>query len=242
MGGDQSKLETTSGLSFLDKLTVDKVIEVYNIFKTEYKIPSINYASFIHILSLFQFSKSKTPSDASLRRGFALLDSDRDGVVDSLEFFTSLILLCNGSLSIRMDALILLADFCGDKALSFDEVVLLVHSVCEGLNKFVSLQPVEFDVCALIGRQLFHDLRAPRHVRIPINDICRWWRRDGDIRLLLRRLIRTSSDEFGLPDEVITRNYPRLLSTVVGTIRQKKLSRLQLNLDKEAESVSNELL
>lgn len=170
------------------------------------------------------------------------MDSDRDGVVDSLEFFSSLLLLCNGAVSSRMDTLISIADFAGDQAVSFDEIALISNAVCEGLSKFVSLQPVDFDVCAMVARQLFHDLRAARHVRIPIQDVCKWWRRDGDIRLLLRRLTHIPSDEFGLPDEVLTRNYPRLLSTAIAAIKQKKIARLQMHQDKQEDLGDNPAL
>lgn len=111
---------------------------------------------------------------------FGILDTDHNNKVDALEVLSATILLSSGTVDEKAEMVFQIFDFSGSGRLNFDEVNILVHSVCRGLHKICGTQAVcDTDIMDIV-RLMFDSHNLPYEKQISKEQVRRWLRADVD--------------------------------------------------------------
>lgn len=98
---------------------------------------------------------------------FCLFDTDNNQKVDALEILAAMVLLANGTVEEKIEVIFPIFDFAGNDRLNFDELNILLHSVCRGLAKMSSMPLVGDQDVTETCRQVFdsHNLKYCQDVK-----------------------------------------------------------------------------
>jgi len=114
-------------------------------------------------------------------RMFRIFDTDSNQKVDSFELLSVAALLGTGGLEEKIEAVLPVFDFSGTERLNFDEVNILLASVCRGLAKMCNLPAEGDDVLIQACRQCFDCHNLPYTKSVTKEQFKRWLRHDVDV-------------------------------------------------------------
>eukprot|EP00927_Polykrikos_kofoidii_P057337 TRINITY_DN51455_c0_g1_i1.p1 TRINITY_DN51455_c0_g1~~TRINITY_DN51455_c0_g1_i1.p1 ORF type:complete len:382 (-),score=74.30 TRINITY_DN51455_c0_g1_i1:136-1281(-) len=114
-----------------------------------------------------------------VQQQFDAFDTDRNGIIDTHEVLMVYVLLCNGDVGDKVDAVFSIFDFPGTSkqpgTINFDEAVLLFHACVGGLQKVCELLfAIPEDELVLHCKSMFDMHRLSRHDRIARKQFKEW--------------------------------------------------------------------
>lgn len=151
------------------------VAEILRVWKEEAAPLALTSELFSVILNL---SGKEADVAEDLFRAF---DTDQNKKVDAFEVLSAAIILADGSVEEKLEALLPIFDFSGAGSLNFDEVDLLLTSSCRGLAKVCSVSEETDEVLIQACRQGFDSHNLPYDRNITKEQLKRWMRHDVEV-------------------------------------------------------------
>mmetsp|Transcript_57748 Transcript_57748/g.162889 ORF Transcript_57748/g.162889 Transcript_57748/m.162889 type:complete len:335 (-) Transcript_57748:95-1099(-) len=111
---------------------------------------------------------------------FGLFDTEAAGKVDALEVLCAAVMLAEGAVDEKFEALYPICDFSGAGQLAFDELNILAQSVCRGLTKVCGTRPVGDGEIVEACNQIFDAYNIPYDKNISKEQMRRWVRSDEE--------------------------------------------------------------
>mmetsp|Transcript_18263 Transcript_18263/g.40402 ORF Transcript_18263/g.40402 Transcript_18263/m.40402 type:complete len:341 (+) Transcript_18263:36-1058(+) len=118
---------------------------------------------------------------------FRAMDTDRNHKVDVFEMLGTMVALAQGTVEAKLEVLFPIVDFSRRQRLNFDEVQILVGSICRGLHKVTgspTLTPVEIQE---VSRRLFDSHNVRYDSEITSRHLQRFLREDMEARAFVDR-------------------------------------------------------
>merc|ERR1719498_701102 len=109
---------------------------------------------------------------------FKEFDTDQNQKVDAFELLSAYAILAGGSIDDKSDIIFPIFDFAGNDRLNFDEINILIHSVCRGVRKVCNTGTVDDNVIIEVCRRLFDSHNLPYEKQITKEQVRRWLRSD----------------------------------------------------------------
>jgi len=119
---------------------------------------------------------------------FHLFDTDGNQKADALEVLCAVILLAKGTVEEKLEALFPIFDFSSNGSYSFDELNILVHSVCRGLSKACLTPRAKDEDLVVACRQMFDAHNLPYEKPISRDQVKRWVRNDVEATHFVKAL------------------------------------------------------
>lgn len=126
---------------------------------------------------------------------FRLFDTDNNQKADALEVLCSAILLAKGTVEEKLDAIFPVFDFSSSGSYSFDELNILLQSVCRGLSKACQAPQAHDEDLVAACSQMFDAHNLPYDKPITRDQVKRWVRSDVEAA----RFVRSLQDVVPLP-------------------------------------------
>lgn len=204
MGLVVGRVQPVQGFEPVMTIDVKKVRELFERFEDACPTPTLWERAFYELFDCFQ-------SPEACSKAFAVLDSDKDGLVDARETFGALAILCRGHLSERLRLLFDIFDLNKESDMGFDETFLMLRRTTGGLRKITGLVAPPEHVIQLMVQQIWKFAKKHRDVRIQPVDWQAWWERDATCRNALQEFVVRPEDQRGLatPDKWISIDYAR---------------------------------
>jgi len=124
---------------------------------------------------------ANTAGSAGITDAMTLLemfDTDGNGKVDVLEVLGAAVVLAQGTIEAKMEALFRIFDFAGTQSFNFDEVDIFLHCVSRGLAKVCNVSVVSDNELMESCKQMFDAHNLPYEQLIKTDQIRRWLRSD----------------------------------------------------------------
>lgn len=109
---------------------------------------------------------------------FREFDTDSNQKVDAFEVLSAYAILAGGTIDEKSEILFPIFDFAGNDRLNFDEINILVHSVCRGVRKVCNTGTVNDNDVIDVCRRLFDSHNLPYDREISKEQVRRWLRSD----------------------------------------------------------------
>lgn len=109
---------------------------------------------------------------------FKCFDTDHNSKVDAFEVLAALIVLSNGTIAQKIDAIFPVFDFSSAGYLNFDEMNILVHSTYRGLHKLVKTPEIDDKALSTVCCQMFDSHNLPYDQTISKEQFKRWLKND----------------------------------------------------------------
>lgn len=143
---------------------------------------------------------------------FRTLDTDANRKVDALEVLSASVLLATGSVDGKVDLLFSIFDFSGADRLNFDELNIMVTSLCRPLNKVCRRQHKndkdtareEGEAFVQACRQCFDAHNVPYEKYVTREQVKRWAKHDIDAAALLQTF-QQSKTALEVEDDILKR-------------------------------------
>jgi len=124
---------------------------------------------------------------------FSLFDTDMNGKVDAFEVLSVATMLAKGDLDTKFETLYPVFDFSGEGCLSFDDIAVLIGSVCAGLAKVGNIPQPDDELLVQSSRQSFDCYNIPYDKTITKEQFKRWVRHDVEVVDFVGSFQRASS-------------------------------------------------
>lgn len=124
--------------------------------------------AFRQVLGLSQEDKELAPSL------YQMFDTDKNGKVDWFEVLSSIVLLSHGDLGEKLEVIFPVFDFSQTGHVSFDEVQILLHSICRGLSKVCDREPPRDADIMQVARHMFDSHNLTFDKTISQDQVKRW--------------------------------------------------------------------
>mmetsp|Transcript_34219 Transcript_34219/g.102188 ORF Transcript_34219/g.102188 Transcript_34219/m.102188 type:complete len:335 (+) Transcript_34219:53-1057(+) len=119
---------------------------------------------------------------------FQLFDTDSNHKVDVLEVLSAAIVLTKGTVAEKLDAAFPVFSFSSTGSLGFDELNILLHSVCRGLTKVCQMPQVKDEDLIAACRHMFDSHNLTYDKPITPDQVKRWMRSDVEAASFARAL------------------------------------------------------
>lgn len=121
---------------------------------------------------------------------FRVFDTDRNQKVDAFEVLCAVVILAQGTMDEKLDAIIPIFDFAGSGKLNFEEVNILIHCVYRGLTKVCTTPPVSDEELVEACRHMFDAHNLIYKAAIKKDQLKRWVRQDIEAMRFLNAFCR----------------------------------------------------
>jgi len=111
---------------------------------------------------------------------FDTFDTDTNKKIDALEVLSVLVMLAEGTIDEKMDAIFPVYDFAREGKLNFDEAHILMHSFCRGLHKVCDLPCASEADIVRVCKLMFDSHNLLYDSKISKEQMRRWVHNDDD--------------------------------------------------------------
>lgn len=111
-------------------------------------------------------------------RFFREFDTDGNQKVDAFEVFSAYAIISAGTVDEKCELIFPIFDFAGNDRLNFDEINIMIHSICRGVSKVCKTGSVDDNDVVEVCQRLFDSHNLPYHKDITKEQVRRWLRSD----------------------------------------------------------------
>jgi len=191
MGTRLSRASVVVGLEPTKAFTVEKVRDMFRVFEDCCPSPALWERAFYELLGCF------TPETVS--KAFQVLDTDSNGLIDGRELLGALAILSKGHLHERMTLVFDIFDLDKGRAITFDEIFLLLRRTMGGLRKMIAIPIPPEKVMHNMTKQVWKSARKHKDMRLTLEEWHAWWTVDASIRNALKMMTWKPEDQRDLP-------------------------------------------